>query len=132
MFFKKGRIFLLTTLLAFWSALSLAAVEVNTATQAELDSVKGLGPATSQKIIAEREKAPFKDWADFQKRVKGMQDKKSTALSQAGLTVNGAEFGGTHPMGQPTNGAAGQPSRPVDGAPLPQMPSPRPDGSNLR
>ncbi|HEY8024844.1 MAG TPA: helix-hairpin-helix domain-containing protein [Burkholderiaceae bacterium] len=76
--------FILTMGMAF------AQVEVNKADQAALDGVKGIGPATSKAIIAERTKGgEFKDWADLQKRVKGIGDKNSSKLSQAGLTVNG-------------------------------------------
>jgi competence protein ComEA len=69
---------------------AFAQVDVNKANQAELDGVKGIGPAKSKAIIEERKKGGnFKDWADFQKRVKGVGDKNSVKLSQAGLTVNG-------------------------------------------
>lgn len=70
--------------------IAFAQVDVNKADQAALDGVKGIGPATSKTIIEERKKnGPFKDWADFQKRVKGIGDKSSDKLSAAGLTVNG-------------------------------------------
>jgi competence protein ComEA len=69
---------------------AFAQVDVNKADAAALDSVKGVGPALSKTIIDERTKAgPFKDWADFQKRVKGVADKRATQLSKAGLQVNG-------------------------------------------
>jgi competence protein ComEA len=69
---------------------AFAQVEVNKADQAALDGVKGIGPSLSKTIIAERKKnGDFKDWADLQKRVKGIGDKSSDKLSQAGLTVNG-------------------------------------------
>jgi len=69
---------------------AFAQVDVNKADAAALDSVKGVGPAMSKAIIDERTKAgPFKDWADFQKRVKGVADKRATQLSKAGLQVNG-------------------------------------------
>jgi competence protein ComEA len=69
---------------------AFAQVDVNKADAAALDSVKGVGPATSKAIIAERTKnGPFKDWADFQKRVKGVADKRATQLSKAGLQVDG-------------------------------------------
>jgi len=70
--------------------IAFADVEVNKADQSALDGVKGIGPTISKAIIAERTKnGDFKDWADLQKRVKGIGDKNSTKLSQAGLVVNG-------------------------------------------
>ncbi len=69
---------------------AFAQVDVNKADAAALDSVKGIGPAMSKTILDERKKGgDFKDWADFQKRVKGVADKKAAALSEAGLQVNG-------------------------------------------
>lgn len=69
---------------------ALAQVDVNQADQAALDGVKGIGPAVSKTIIDERKKGgDFKDWSDFEKRVKGIGDKNSSKLSQAGLAVNG-------------------------------------------
>jgi competence protein ComEA len=68
---------------------AFAQVDVNKADAAALDSVKGVGPSMSKKILDERAKGEFKDWADFQKRVKGVGDKNATKLSKAGLQVNG-------------------------------------------
>lgn len=69
---------------------AFAQVDVNKADQAALDGVKGIGPKMSKTIIEERKKnGNFKDWADFEQRVKGIGDKNSDKLSQAGLTVNG-------------------------------------------
>lgn len=68
---------------------AFAQVDVNKADQAALDSVKGIGPVMSKKIIDERKKGGnFKDWPDFQTRVKGIGEKNSVKFSQAGLTVN--------------------------------------------
>ena len=71
---------------------SLFAADVNTATAAELDAIKGIGPAMSARIMSEREKAPFKDWEDFKTRVKGVGDKNAAKLSDAGLTVGGGAY----------------------------------------
>jgi competence protein ComEA len=68
---------------------AFAQVDVNKADAAALDGVKGVGPSMSKAILEERSKGEFKDWADFQKRVKGVGDKKAAKLSEAGLQVNG-------------------------------------------
>lgn len=72
-----------------------AAVDVNNADQAALDSVAGVGPATSKAILAEREKnGNFKDWADLERRVKGVGARNAVKLSAAGLTVDGKAYEG--------------------------------------
>ena len=72
-----------------------AAVDVNNADQAALDSVAGVGPATSKAILAEHEKnGNFKDWADLERRVKGVGARNAVKLSAAGLTVNGKTYEG--------------------------------------
>lgn len=69
---------------------AFAQVDVNKADQAALDSVKGIGPKTSKAILEERKKGgEFKDWADLEKRVKGVGGKSAGKLSGMGLTVNG-------------------------------------------
>ncbi|HEX8788547.1 MAG TPA: helix-hairpin-helix domain-containing protein, partial [Telluria sp.] len=56
---------------------AFAQVDVNKADASALDGVKGIGPAMSKTIIDARTKGgDFKDWADFQKRVKGVGDKR--------------------------------------------------------
>ena len=69
-----------------------AAVDANKASVADLDGVKGIGPAMSARIVAEREKAPFKDWHDFTQRVSGVGEKTAEKLSAEGLTINGRKF----------------------------------------
>lgn len=77
---------------ALASALALAAVDINTATEAELDGIKGIGPATSRLILEERKASPFSDWNDLTKRVKGIGAKRAGKLSKEGLVVNGKAF----------------------------------------
>jgi competence protein ComEA len=76
------------------TAIAFAAVDVNKATPAELDSIKGIGPGTADKIIKARKAGDFKDWNDFTARVAGIKDARAAKLSAAGLTVNGAAFAG--------------------------------------
>ena len=81
------------TLIAFLSTLAChAALDINKASEAELDSIKGIGPGTSSKILAERKKAVFKDWNDFITRVQGIGEVKAARFSAEGVTVNGAGF----------------------------------------
>jgi competence ComEA-like helix-hairpin-helix protein len=84
--FKK---FLLAAMMCFaaWGVALAAPVNVNTADQAALESIKGLGPAKSAAILEERKKnGPFKDAADLANRVKGMGDKSVAKLVAEGLT----------------------------------------------
>jgi competence protein ComEA len=68
-----------------------AAVEVNSADQATLETVKGIGPVHAKAIIDERTKnGPFKDADDLATRVKGIGTKSVTNLEAAGLTINGS------------------------------------------
>lgn len=83
---------LLAIALFMFAGTALAAVEVNSADQAALDGIAGVGPSTSKAIIAERDKhGNFKDWADFERRVKGVGGRNAVKLSAAGLTVNGQQ-----------------------------------------
>lgn len=68
------------------------AVDVNTATEAQLDGVLGLGPATTRLILAERDRARFKNWQDLIARVKGLGPKAAVKLSAAGLNVDGQPY----------------------------------------
>jgi len=85
-------------LLAFFAAMFLvaafAAVDVNKATEAELDGIKGIGPVTTKLIMSERKKGEFKSWDDFVARVKGVGDKSAAKFSAEGLTVSGAKYEG--------------------------------------
>jgi competence protein ComEA len=85
-------------LLAFFAAMSLvaafAAVDVNKASEADLDGIKGIGPVTSKLILSERKKGDFKNWEDFVTRVKGVGDKNAAKFSAEGLTVGGAAYTG--------------------------------------
>ncbi|WP_395058337.1 ComEA family DNA-binding protein [Polaromonas sp.] len=86
--FKK----LLAFVATMYVAMAFAAVDVNTATSAELDGIKGIGPVKSALIMSERKKAPFKDWNDFVTRVKGVGTDSAAKFSAEGMTVNGASY----------------------------------------
>lgn len=69
--------------------LGAAALEINTATRAELEQLNGIGVAMAERVLNERAKAPFRDWDDLQRRVKGMRGERSERLQGQGVTVNG-------------------------------------------
>lgn len=63
-------------------------INVNTATQAELESIKGIGPAKAKTIIAERlDGGHFQDANDLQKRVRGIGMKSVEKMVDNGLTI---------------------------------------------
>jgi competence protein ComEA len=71
------------------AAAAFAAVDINEATVADLDGIKGIGPVMSRRILDERRKDKFKSWEDLVTRVKGLGDNSAARLSAEGLTVNG-------------------------------------------
>ena len=85
--------FLFVALLAA-GTVSAHAVDANRASQAELESVKGIGPALSERILQARREAPFVSWSDFTARVKGAN---ATRLAKAGLTLDGAALPASEP-----------------------------------
>ena len=68
------------------------ALDINQANEAELDSIKGMGPALSAKVIKARELGAFKDWQDLMQRVSGIRQNKAQQFSEQGLTVHGQAF----------------------------------------
>ena len=91
----KKSLFAIFALVAI-TGFAFASVEVNKTDQAGLDGVRGIGPSLSKAILEERSKGgEFKDWADLEKRVKGISDKNSVRFSKEGLVVNGQPKPGT-------------------------------------
>ncbi|PIT76387.1 helix-hairpin-helix domain-containing protein [Limnohabitans sp. B9-3] len=69
-----------------------SALDINQANEAELDSLKGMGPALSRHVLKARAEEDFKSWADLLQRVSGMGPGKAKQFSAQGLTVNGQTF----------------------------------------
>ena len=85
---------LLALAAALYAVASFAAVDVNKASAADLDGIRGVGPGLSTRILDERKKGNFKDWDDFISRTRGIGENNAPKLSSAGLTVNGESFKG--------------------------------------
>jgi competence protein ComEA len=86
---------ILPTLLVLLPAVA-AALEINTATRAQLEQLPGLGVAMTERILQARSERPFADWDDLAARVAGIRGKRAEQLRRQGLTVNGkSEVGDT-------------------------------------
>jgi len=73
------------------TSLSFAAkaLEINTASRAQLEQLRGLGVETTAHILEERARVPFSGWDDLGRRVKGVRGKRAQQLAGQGLTVDG-------------------------------------------
>jgi len=88
-----------TTLLwALCCGHALADLDINRASQAELERLRGVGPHLSARILAARDQTLFSDWDDLRRRVAGLGPAQSARLSREGLTVAGAAFAATDSM----------------------------------
>lgn len=83
---------LLRGVVALMCCHSALALDINQANEAELDSIKGMGPALSAKVLKTRALGAFKDWSDLMQRVSGIRQSKAQQFSEQGLTVNGQAF----------------------------------------
>ena len=75
---------------------SAQALEVNLASEAELDGLRGIGPPFTRRLMDERQRYAFQDWQDLMNRVAGMGPKVARSLSQQGLTVQGRSYEPKH------------------------------------
>ena len=77
-----------SVLLAASGLAAATPINVNTATQSELESIKGIGPSKAKTIIAERlDGGHFQDANDLQKRVRGIGMKSVERMVDNGLTI---------------------------------------------
>jgi competence protein ComEA len=67
-------------------------IDLNKASEIELDGLAGVGPALTREVLRERDKAPFQDWADVTRRVRGIGPQKASRLSEQGVRVQGQAF----------------------------------------
>ncbi|HLR82964.1 MAG TPA: DUF655 domain-containing protein [Paenalcaligenes sp.] len=73
-------------------ALPIGAMDLNQASQAQLQSLPGIGPKTAETIIEERERGgAFTSLQDLSARVRGIGPKRLEALQEAGLQAQDPE-----------------------------------------
>ena len=85
----------LALVLAFFAEMASAApavtVDANAASAAELERVRGIGPALSSRIVAARSTGgPFRDTDDFRRRVRGVGEANLRRMLASGLVLGGA------------------------------------------
>jgi competence protein ComEA len=70
------------------------ALDVNTASVRQLESLRGIGPRTAKMIVHERSRAGvFESMEDLSDRVRGLGERRVSALRQAGLEVKSSKAG---------------------------------------
>ena len=70
------------------------ALDVNTASVRQLESLRGIGPRTAKMIVHERGRAgAFESMEDLSDRVRGLGERRVSALRQAGLEVKSSKAG---------------------------------------
>lgn len=88
--FLKHTTVLLAVCLLWLSVFSACAMDVNTASLAQLETLHGVGPRTAKTIIQERERGgSFSSLEDLSDRVRGIGKKRLARLRSAGLTAGG-------------------------------------------
>lgn len=73
-------------------ALSVAMVvttrmDLNQATRAEIEAVRGVGVELTDRLLAARERGPFQDWGEARKRVKGLGKRALMGFAEAGFHI---------------------------------------------
>jgi competence protein ComEA len=89
-------------------------IDLNKATEVELDALKGVGPVLTKAVMDERKKAPFKDWEDATNRVKGLGTQKAISLSEQGVRVQGSAYTGKATEKKPVKAADAAKDAPKD------------------
>ena len=87
------KILLVIFLLFVFSGFSNAAVNINTATQAELETIQGIGPARAKAIIEYREKEGNFASEDDLVNVNGIGSGTVKKLRRGGISVGSKQVG---------------------------------------
>ncbi|WP_286939099.1 ComEA family DNA-binding protein [Achromobacter sp. UBA4530] len=100
------------------------AVDINQATAAQLEGVRGIGPRTAEIIVRERERGGgFESLDDLTERVRGIGQKKAQALQAAGLTIGAAGAAAKPSAGQSGAAPGARPAPGKAAAPKPAPPA---------
>ena len=94
----------ITLLLAVFALNAFAAADANQGTRADLETVKGIGPGLSSKILEARKAGQFKDWGDLVERVGGIGNARFVKMLEnhksRGVDIRMIEFRTAPPIGE--------------------------------
>jgi competence protein ComEA len=62
-------------------------LDLNQATRAEIEAVRGVGVELTDRLLAARERGPFQDWGEARKRVKGLGKRALMGFAEAGFHI---------------------------------------------
>ncbi len=71
------------------SLIVVIAVDLNQATRAEIEAVRGVGVELADRIIAARAQGPLQDWDDLRRRVKGVSRRALSGFAEAQFEIGG-------------------------------------------
>lgn len=77
-----------------WPSQAQSTLDIAQARESDLDRLGGLGPATTRRLLQERERQPFAHWDDLMRRVPGIGPHKAAQLSAQGLRIQGQAYAG--------------------------------------
>jgi len=86
----RARPLILLMVLGLFTARAVA-LDLNQASVQELLQIKGIGRATAERIVTERQRGPFESLAHLGERVTGLGQKRLQQFRAAGLCVQGAD-----------------------------------------
>lgn len=64
-------------------------IDLNQATRAEIESARAVGVELTERLLQARSTAPFADWQDLHRRVKGVSRKALEGFAEAGFQIKG-------------------------------------------
>ena len=85
------RFFILVVVGLWGKAACALSVDVNQASIKELQTIKGIGAKTAQRIVAERSRGPFESLEHLSERLSGIGPKTIVKLRNNGLCVGTAQ-----------------------------------------
>ena len=68
---------------------SVATIDLNQATRAEIESVRAVGVELTERLLQARSAGPFGDWQDLRRRVKGVGRQALAGFAEAGFQIKG-------------------------------------------